>query len=257
MKRIEDFTVIGHHWLNYENFLIELEAPEELPDIRAGNFAEVLLKNSPGTFLRRPFSIFEVDKEKNSLTFYIKVIGKGTRYLGKLRKGEKLNIIYPLGNAFSNPYHDKVLMVGGGSGIAPFVLLGRQLREKGIRMTFLFGGREKDNILMTERFEEFGKVFVTTEDGSVGEKGLVTQHSILAKRPLEYGMIYTCGPDPMMKAIAHIAKQHQIPCEVSLENTMACGIGACLCCIVETNTGNKCVCTDGPVFNVNDLTWQT
>ena len=97
---------------------------------------------------------------------------------------------------------------------------------------------------------------VTTDDGSLGEKGFVTKHSILDDPEIKFDKIYTCGPEIMMKAVAKMARSKGIDCEVSLENTMACGIGACLCCVTETIDGNKCVCTEGPVFNINDLKWQ-
>jgi dihydroorotate dehydrogenase electron transfer subunit len=116
----------------------------------------------------------------------------------------------------------------------------------------LLGARSGKDLLELDEFEKYGEVCVSTEDGSVGEKGLVTQHSVLNR---ECGMIYCCGPAPMMKAVAAIAKQKSICCEVSLENMMACGVGACLCCVEKTVKGNVCVCTEGPVFNINDLTW--
>ena len=104
-----------------------------------------------------------------------------------------------------------------------------------------------------EEFEKHAKVYYTTEDGSYGEKGYPTQHSILQER---FDHIFCCGPSPMMKAVAKYAYSNNIDCEVSLENMMACGIGACLCCVNDTQEGHKCVCTDGPVFNINDLKWQ-
>ena len=109
-------------------------------------------------------------------------------------------------------------------------------------------------LLQMEQFERFGRVCVTTEDGSLGEKGFVTNHSILNNE--SFDKIYVCGPTPMMKAVASFASKKGIDCEVSLENKMACGLGACLCCVTETQAGHKCVCSDGPVFNIKDLTWQ-
>lgn len=256
-KRIEDFTVISHQWLNYKTFIIELESKAELPSIFAGNFAEIEIKNSPLVFLRRPFSIYDIHPSGRTLSFFVKVIGEGTRLLGEARKGDKLNLIYPLGNSFSVPERKKVLVIAGGSGIAPFILYGKSLAEKGNDITFLFGGRTSDDIVLVDRFKQYGEVLVTTEDGTLGEKGLVTRHSIFNGHDFNYDHIATCGPEPMMKAVAKIAWDRGINCEVSLENTMACGFGACLCCIVETIHGNKCVCTEGPVFNVKDLTWQT
>ena len=255
MKRVEDFIVINHKWLNYSSFIIELEAPNILPVIQPGNFAEIEIANSPKVFLRRPFSIYDVNPASNSLSFFVKVVGEGTRLLGETRKGDKLSVIYPLGNSFSKPASGHVLAIAGGSGIAPFILYGKELKNSGTEITFLFGARSAEEIVLTDQFKTFGKVLITTEDGSQGEKGVVTRHSLFSNKKLPFDFIVTCGPEPMMKAIGKIATERNIPCEASLENTMACGFGACLCCIVPTINGNKCVCTEGPVFNVNDLKW--
>jgi dihydroorotate dehydrogenase electron transfer subunit len=257
MKRAGDFIVVGHKWLNYSSYIIELECPEILPDIEAGNFAEIEIVNSPKVFLRRPFSIYDIDHASNTLSFFIKVVGEGTRLLGESKNGEKINLLYPLGNSFSKPETGSVLVVAGGSGIAPFILYGRELQKRGVRVTFLFGARSADDIVLTDKFKSLGDVYITTEDGSMGEKGLVTGHSLFGNKTLPFDLIVTCGPEPMMKAVGKIAVGKGIPCEVSLENTMACGFGACLCCIVPTNEGNKCVCTEGPVFNINYLKWQS
>ena len=254
MKKVQDFKVKNYRWLNDTNYIINLQSDQPIADIAAGNFAEVEIPNASDVFLRRPFSVLDADLDQNILSFYVKVIGKGTRKLGQYIEGEDISVIYPLGNSFSINGNKNVLIVGGGSGIAPFILLGRELKKKNIKTTFLFGARSKSDIVLTDDFKELGEVFVTTEDGSLGEKGLVTQHPIFSG-DFSYDRIYTCGPDPMMKAIGKIAKERGIDCEVSLENMMACGFGACLCCVTETTSGNKCVCTEGPVFNVNDLAW--
>ena len=255
MKKTEDFIVLNHKWLNYKTFIIDLEASGPLPEILPGNFAEIAITNSPKVFLRRPFSVYDVNYDNNTISFFVKVIGEGTRLLGETRKGDRLNMIYPLGNSFTVPQSGHVLVVGGGSGVAPFILYGKALQKKGVKATFLFGARNADEIVLTEQFRNLGEVLITTEDGSLGEKGLVTQHSVFQKDELPYDFIVTCGPDPMMKAVARIAKEHRVTCEASLENTMACGFGACLCCITPTTRGNLCVCTEGPVFNVNELKW--
>jgi dihydroorotate dehydrogenase electron transfer subunit len=255
MKRVEDFIVINHKWLNYSSFIIELEAPDTLPVIKPGNFAEIQVANSPKVFLRRPFSIFDVDPYNNSISFFVKVVGEGTRLIGEMKKGDKINVMYPLGNSFSGPGSGKVLVVAGGSGIAPFVLFGKMLQNTGAEITFLFGAKTIDDIVLRDDFSALGKVLITTEDGSMGEQGLVTDHSVFKNATLPFGHIATCGPDPMMKAVARIALERDVPCEASMENTMACGFGACLCCVVPTNQGNKCVCSEGPVFNVKDLRW--
>lgn len=255
MKRTEDFIVQNHKWLNYKTFIIELEATTALPEIKPGNFAEIAVTNSPKVFLRRPFSFYDVNPIANTISFFVKVIGEGTKLLGEMKKGDLLNVMYPLGNSFHMPQSGHVLVVGGGSGIAPFILYGKALKENGIKATFLFGARNADEIVLTEQFSSLGEVLITTEDGSIGEKGFVTQHHIFKEDKLPFNFIATCGPDPMMRAVAEIARNKGIDCEVSLENTMACGFGACLCCITPTVRGNVCVCTEGPVFNVNELKW--
>ncbi|MCK4570258.1 MAG: dihydroorotate dehydrogenase electron transfer subunit [Bacteroidales bacterium] len=255
MKRIEDLKVQDIRWLNSNSYVLNLSGSDAIQDIRPGNFAEIRVDNHPDVFLRRPFSYLDHDIKEKTVSFFIKAIGKGTKKLGTLEKGETVNIIHPLGNAFTIPESKKVLITGGGSGIAPFIMLGRELKAKGNEVHILTGGRTAEDILFTEEFREYGEVFCTTEDGSIGEKGLLTQHSIFSGKAFNYDMIYTCGPDGMMKAVASIAKARSIACEASLENLMACGFGVCLCCIQETTEGNKCVCTEGPVFNINELKW--
>ncbi len=254
MKHIQDFFVSNYRHLNKDNYILTLSSEKEIEKVYPGNFAEIEVPNAPDVFLRRPISIFEVNHEKNTISFYIKSIGKGTKILSNLPIGSKLNIIYPLGNSFSLQSNKNILIVGGGSGIAPFKMLANSLTNKGSRVTFLLGARSAKDIFLTDDFDKLGTVLITTEDGSLGEKGMVTNHSVFSKET-DFDYIYTCGPDPMMKAIAKIAKQKNITCEASLENMMACGIGACLCCVTPTNEGNKCVCTDGPVFKTTYLKW--
>ena len=221
-----------------------------------GQFVQVLVDNSPATFLRRPISINFFDREANELWLLVQKVGAGTRKMCEKQAGATLNLIFPLGNTFSIPEKTnfKPLLIGGGVGVAPLLFLGAELHKKGVPVNFLLGARTAKDLLLLDEFKKYGNVFVTTEDGSVGEKGYVTQHSILTTCNLQLTTyIYTCGPTPMMKAVAQFAVSHEIPCEVSLENVMACGVGACLCCVTNTREGHKCVCTDGPVFNCLDL----
>jgi dihydroorotate dehydrogenase electron transfer subunit len=167
-------------------------------------------------------------------------------------------LIYPLGNSFSIPNSrdkdKKLLLIGGGIGSAPLLYLGACLKEAGYTPTFLIGARTDRDLIQIEEFSKFGPVYITTENGSRGEKGYVVDHSMLRKRDADF--IYTCGPNLMMLSVARYASESGIPCEVSLENRMACGIGACLCCVERTIYGNTCVCTEGPVFNIEELTWE-
>jgi len=254
-KRIEDLKVVENKRLNLDFFVLELSGSERLPELKPGQFAQVRVDGSQGTFLRRPISIHDVDFGTNTFKILIQVAGEGTRTLSKLRNGDFLNLIYPLGNSFGLPsgIEDKVLLVGGGCGIAPLLFLGKHLKTNGYDPDVLLGFRTKERVLEVEEYLKIGKVYITTEDGSVGEKGFVTDHSIL--KAGGYKKIYCCGPDSMMKAVAKYSAKNDIDCEVSLENLMACGIGVCLCCIVDTVRGNLCTCVDGPVFNIKDLKW--
>ncbi|MCB2222113.1 MAG: dihydroorotate dehydrogenase electron transfer subunit [Bacteroidetes bacterium] len=257
-KIIEDHKVIEVLNPSPGNYFLTLQSPVEIPAILPGNFAEIKVPDAPDVFLRRPFSILDVDYKNRLIRFYVKVIGKGTKKLGELNVGDQVSMIYPLGNSYTLPQPGhKALIVGGGSGIAPFILLGKALIKNSNEVTFLIGGRSKQDVLLINELSSYGAVLITTEDGSLGERGLVTEHSVFRPDKFKFDKIYTCGPDPMMKAVGDLATAAGIDCEASLENMMACGFGICLCCITPTQEGNKRVCWDGPVFNVNYLKWHS
>lgn len=254
--KILDFVVRSNEQLNYKNNLIKVSPlnQEPLTEMFPGQFVQILVGNSPDVFLRRPISINGVDQEKNELWLLVQRVGEGTRKICETRVGQTLNIIFPLGNSFTIPRErGNLLLVGGGVGTAPLLFLGKKLRKNGFSPVFLLGGRSGKDILQLEDFKELGTVYCTTEDGSFGEKGFVTNHSLWQEN--RYDVIYTCGPKPMMVAVAKYAHENNIFCEVSLENLMACGFGACLCCVEKTTRGNLCSCTEGPVFNINELEW--
>jgi len=254
-KFVHDLTVIRNKRLNQRHFILDLLAPEKLPLMLPGQFVQVLVEDSPATFLRRPFSIHSVDHAGNSIRLLIQIKGEGTRHLSLLKERDRLNVMYPLGNAFSLTPLKEVLLIGGGCGVAPLLFLAQFLHQNNIRPGILVGFRTKDEVAELDEYEKYGTVFVTTDDGSFGEKGLVIHHSILQKEKLPFQKIYCCGPDAMMQSVAKLANLHGIDCEVSLENTMACGFGVCLCCITPTDKGNERVCMEGPVFNVKKLKW--
>jgi dihydroorotate dehydrogenase electron transfer subunit len=252
---MRDLTVKRNDSLNDQYSLLVLTSNDPLPEILPGQFVEVRVDNSSTTFLRRPISVNFVDYETNELWLLVQKVGEGTRKMCELKAGEEVNLLFPLGNSFSIPANkdQKLLLIGGGVGIAPLLFWGAWLHKQGFNCNFLLGGRSAANLLQLEEFSRYGQVFTTTEDGSHGEKGFVTTHSVLNEG---FEAIYTCGPTPMMKAVAAYATQKDVFCEVSLENTMACGIGACLCCVTDTTEGHLCVCTEGPVFNIKKLKWQ-
>jgi len=254
-KVVRDLQVVHSIRLNQRHFILDLQSPDTLPLILPGQFAQVLVADSPSTFLRRPFSIHSVDYSRNSFRLLIQIRGEGTRHLSELTEGDLLNIIFPLGNSFSLPATKEVLLVGGGAGVAPLLFFAQLLSQNHIHPTILLGFRTKEEVSEIEEYSKYGKVLITTDDGTEGEKGMVINHSVFRSGLPGFKKIYSCGPAAMMKAVAGIAREHNTDCEVSLENTMACGFGVCLCCITPTDKGNERVCVEGPVFNAGRITW--
>ncbi len=255
-KYILDLRVKSVERIHERYVLIRLTDDRPLPEMLPGQFVEIRVDGSPTTFLRRPISINFVDKAQNELWLLVAAVGDGTRRLAQLQSGDTLNCLLPLGHGFTMPQSpdERMLLVGGGVGVAPLLYMGVEMRRMGCEPTFLLGARSAKDLLMLDIFKRYGRVCVTTEDGSEGERGFVTNHSVLQRE--RFTRIATCGPTPMMKAVAHYALQAEIECEASLENLMACGLGACLCCVEKTTEGNLCVCKEGPVFNIRKLLWQ-
>ena len=275
-KYCMDLTVASNEHISDHHVLLKLTSKRPLPEMMPGQFVNIHVEDSPTTFLRRPISINFVDVSRNELWLLVAAVGEGTKHMAKLKAGDTLDCLFPLGNGFSDlaaiksvicgdaaafsscekPDDDqrlRVLLVGGGVGVAPVLYQGAEIKRQGGEPVFLLGARSAKDLLELDLFRNFGKVYVTTEDASAGEKGFVTNHSILQDEHFDF--IQTCGPTPMMKAVARFAKEKNIPCEVSLENMMACGLGACLCCVEKTVDGNLCVCKEGPVFNIKKLLW--
>lgn len=225
----------------------------KLPECRPGQFVEIKIDHTRA-LLRRPISICDADYERNQLILLVKDAGQATHELCLAAESSVFSILLPLGHGFSFPESKEkpVLLAGGGVGIAPLLYWGKELKRQGYIPVFLVGARRERDLLLGNELERIGSLNVATEDGSRGVKGLITAHPALAA---DYGAIYTCGPQPMMKAVAQAARISGTPCEASLENKMACGLGACLCCVEPTKEGNRCVCTEGPVFNIDELKW--
>lgn len=223
---------------------------EELAEMQPGQFVEVKIGQAH-VLLNRPFSIFNADSE--SLELLVKPLGRATSVLAQYSPGDTLDVISPLGRGFDMPdTGSRVLLVGGGVGVAPFYYHARRLTQLGIRPTLIFGERTAPDPWLTAALSEVADLLICTDDGSEGFHGLVTAHPAFAA---EYDLIQVCGPMPMMKAVHAQAKARGIAAQFSLENKMACGLGACLCCVEKTTTGNRCTCTDGPVFNLDELPW--
>ncbi|MDO4692943.1 MAG: dihydroorotate dehydrogenase electron transfer subunit [Porphyromonadaceae bacterium] len=224
-----------------------------LPSMSAGQFVEV---QAPGghVLLRRPISVCNVDEATGELWLLVARVGRGTHAIAEAKVGDSLSLVFPLGNCFSVEGAKRPLLVGGGVGTAPMLYLAKTFARGGIRPDILLGGRTADQLVLLDEFRRYGTLHLTTDDGTMGVHGRVTDHPLW--REGAYDRIYTCGPKPMMVVVARLAAERGIDCEVSLENTMACGIGACLCCVEDVHErGNVCVCTEGPVFNSKELKW--
>ncbi|MDX9812255.1 MAG: dihydroorotate dehydrogenase electron transfer subunit [Bacteroidales bacterium] len=253
-KRTEDLRITGNRKINKDHFILDLLSERGLPELKPGQFVQVRIDGSQSTFLRRPISIHDVDYESNTIRLLVQIVGKGTQKLSEAEPGTLLNLIYPLGNTFSMPSGgEKILLIGGGCGVAPLLFLAKHLKSSGFVPDILLGFRNSERIMEIDEYSAAGNVFIATEDGSEGAKGYVTDHPLL--KSVAFDRVFCCGPERMMKAVARYCGENNINCEVSLEKLMACGIGVCLCCVAETVRGNVCTCTEGPVFNTKELKW--
>ena len=215
-------------------------------DITAsGQFVNILLD---GFYLRRPISVCDYDAE--TLTLIYKAVGKGTEKMSTLEKGESLDILTGLGNGYDlEKSGDKPLLVGGGVGVPPMFNLCRKLIAQGKKVSVILGFNGKDDVFYEDEFKALGaEVYVTTVDGSYGTKGFVTD----AMNDLEYTYVYSCGPEPMLKALYN---KSETSGQFSFEERMGCGFGACMGCSCKTKYGNKRICKDGPVLEKEEIIW--
>ena len=210
-----------------------------------GQFINIQLD---GFYLRRPISICDYDDK--TITIIYKVVGKGTEKMAEMLKGEKLDVLVGLGNGFDTSLSgDTPLVIGGGAGVPPMFNLAKKLIAEGKKPTAILGFNEECEVFYKEEFEKIGaNVLVATVDGSVGEKGFVTD----VMKNLDYTYFYTCGPEPMLKAIYNTSKTSG---QLSFEERMGCGFGACMGCSCKTKYGNKRICKDGPVLVKEEIIW--
>jgi dihydroorotate dehydrogenase electron transfer subunit len=243
-------------------FRLVLRAPQIAPLIQPGQFAHVRILPLKAALLRRPFSIFQVASDTFSILY--KTVGKGTDALSRMRAGEELSVIAPLGHGFTVPKcgGEIPLLVAGGYGMAAMYLLAQRSPQKGI---VFVGGRRRVDILCEQEFAALGwEVRVMTEDGSYGEKGLVTQPLLaeIGNRKSEIGnrKLFACGPTGMLKAVGKIAEDFNIPAELSMDEHMCCGVGTCLTCVIPVKAGDSWeyqrTCTEGPVFDSREIVWE-
>jgi dihydroorotate dehydrogenase electron transfer subunit len=220
-----------------------------------GQFINIRVSTGTDPLIRRPFSIY--DYNDSIMEVVIQKVGKGTELLSTAIPGP-MDIIGPLGHGFTLLENSNVLLIGGGVGNAPLLYLARELKRKNNTVTCIYGARSSSFIYGIERFKEHCDSLITmTDDGSAGKKGLVTEPAKELLQEQKFDMIYTCGPTPMMRAIADIATTTGTPIEVSLENYFGCGMGLCAGCTVDTIHGYKRACVDGPVMDGSIIKWES
>lgn len=271
MKNIKTI-VLSNQEISPGYFRMKILAPGYSQSSKPGQFVMFRVQRSLPPLLRRPFGIFRVgfmpaDCEgmpaKEFIELIYKVVGSGTEIMQRLHHGDPVELLGPLGEGFDlgDPDEEKIL-VGGGIGLVPLYPLAERLVENS-RVRLLMGGRTRDDIIVVTEFERLGVgTYVSTEDGSLGEEGLVTR--VLERKLDKYpkSTVYACGPMPMIEAVQKICHERGIPLQVSLEALMACGVGACLGCVVkgaghtEVKPRYLCTCTSGPVFNAEELDWS-
>lgn len=243
--------------------LLTFEHPE-MARARAGQFAMIQPEADTALILRRPFSIMDTDPSAGAFTIFLKAVGPGSRAVFDLREGERARALGPLGNGFTPPGPgEPVCLVGGGYGVAPFALFARGLKEASAPFHLFYGGRSASELPLVGELERRGiALTLSTDDGSRGEKGRVTTPLIHAlDREPGFARLYACGPEAMMYAVAKIAEPRNLPCEVSLDPWMGCGLGTCLGCVVkiqetgEPKAKNRPACTEGPVFDSRRVVW--
>ena len=237
-----------------------LQLPQEaaLEHVRPGQFINIRID---GYYLRRPISICDWDPAAETITIIYKSVGGGTEAMSQMTAGQKLDILWPLGNGYDLTGAQRPLLIGGGAGVPPMYGLCRKLTQAGIRPTVILGFRSADDAFYLERFQTLGaKVLITTEDGSTDNtgfttiKGFVTNAMNTLQAGDDYDSLFACGPEPMLRAVDAAAPEG-IPGQLSFEERMGCGFGACMGCSCQTKYGAKRICKDGPVLERSEIIW--
>lgn len=243
-------TILQQECIGTDIYSLWLDAPQIASQAKPGQFISVY-SNDSARVLPRPISICEIDREKGALRIVYRIAGKGTQEFSGMKAGETLDILGPLGNGFPMDVikGKRVFMMGGGIGVPPMV---QTAKEAEAEVTVIAGYRNSE-IFLKEELEQNGTLVIATEDGSVGTKGNVMD--AIRENHLEADVIFACGPTPMLRAIKTYAEENGILCYISMEEKMACGVGACLACVCKSkdvdhhsHVHNKRICKDGPVF---------
>ena len=237
------FTILSNQRIAKNTYLMRLSG--DTAQTRCGGFVNLKID---GFYLRRPISV--CDAENGVLTLIYKAVGEGTAAMAEMNEGTSLDVLVGLGNGYSTaPSGDKPLLIGGGAGVPPMYLLCKNLMAEGKKPTVILGFGSKEEVFFEEEFRTLGaKVIVTTVDGSYGVQGFVTNALV----DVDYTYFYTCGPEPMLKAVYNATKTSG---QFSFEERMGCGFGACMGCSCKTKYGNKRICKDGPVLTKEEIIW--
>lgn len=240
----ESLKIISNNQIANTIYCMKLTRPLTCKTIKPGQFINIQIE---GQYLRRPISICDWDDKSISIIY--RIAGKGTDWLSKQVEDKELSVLLPLGNGFDTN-QDIKLIVGGGIGVPPLLGLAKEINKNGIKPKIVLGFLTKEEIILENEFKKYGEVYICTDDGTYGQKGLVTDYiNTINGNDLPFA---TCGPLPMEKAIFNVMNA---PGLISLEARMGCGFGACMGCSIETKSGNKRVCKEGPVFKSEDLVW--
>lgn len=254
---LEKATVLSNEEIAERVWVIALVAPQTASTCKPGQFVHIRLYNNDAEILRLPFSVYGIIREHGAIEVMYQILGNGTRRLASLTAGDSCDLIGPIGNTWCIPEDARrALLVSGGLGAAPLAMLSEKLVQRNVTCDFAMGAPTSNRLVGRDRLGRYGTVMVATDDGSEGVKGFVTQISSQLLDQNRYDMVCTCGPEPMELIVASQADAAQVYCQVSLERMMACGVGACLGCVVRTSAGLQRVCVDGPIFDASEVIWQ-
>ncbi|MGI8315054.1 dihydroorotate dehydrogenase electron transfer subunit [Halobacillus mangrovi] len=249
--RREWMTIIEHQEIAKQTYRLVLEGEMVCDVSEPGQFVHIQI--SKDYYLRRPVSISDIDMENKTMTLLYKVMGKGTDAMTEKKVAEKVDVLGPGGQGFPiNKINTKqALLVGGGIGVPPLYYLAKQLEKDGVQVTSILGFQSAEEAFLVDEFESIGDVYVTTNDGTLGHQGLVTDLFPHVKG--RFDTYFTCGPTVMLKAVA--SELSDVPGYISMEERMGCGIGACFACVVPSNDekGYRRICCDGPVFDAKEV----
>lgn len=256
--------VISNEKIAPQYFLMQIEVPSIASVAKPGQFVHVRVSETLDPLLRRPISLHAIDADKGTITLLYQVVGRGTEMLSRFAKSQAIDLMGPLGNGFSVPKAaQNITIVGGGIGVAPLFPLLEQLSKEDKKIKVILGARNRSALLGLDKLKATGlEAYLATDDGSIGVKGFVTDILIEENKKLLPDYIFACGPELMLARVAEIAKATNIPGQVSLEERMGCGVGACLSCVCQIKSsegneiGHKKVCNDGPVFDLREVVFH-